>query len=185
MAQTVTNVTAGKPRATGGVYRAPLGTTLPTDATTALGEAFVNLGYCSEDGVTNTNSPETENVKAWGGSVVLPLQTGKDDTWSFTLLGALDVDVLKAIYGSDNVTGTLATGITVTANADEAEEAVWVFEMNLREGALQRIVLPDAKITEVGEIQYTDNEAVGYATTLSAMPDASGNTHYTYIIRAE
>ena len=52
------NVTAGKPKITGAVYRAPLGTTLPTDATTDLAEAFKNMGYGSEDGLVNNNTPE-------------------------------------------------------------------------------------------------------------------------------
>ena len=37
---TVSNVSAGKPKVSGAVFRAPLGTTLPTDATTSLGNAF-------------------------------------------------------------------------------------------------------------------------------------------------
>lgn len=179
----VSNVTAGKPAVSGGVYRAPLNSTLPTDATTALDAAFVNLGYASEDGVVNENTPESDDIKAWGGDTVLSLQTEKNDTFQVTLIEVLDTNVLKAVYGSGNVTGTLATGIKVSANGGEAEEASWCFEMVLRDGALKRIVLPDAKITEIGEITYTDDEAVGYEITLTAYPDASGNTHYEYIIR--
>ena len=179
----VTNVTAGKPAVSGGVYRAPLNSTLPTDATTPLDAAFVNLGYASEDGVVNENTPDSEDIKAWGGDTVLSLQTEKNDTFTVTLIEVLDVNVLSAVYGSGNVTGTLATGITVSANGGEAEEASWCFEMVMRDGALKRIVIPDAKITEIGEITYTDDEAVGYEVTLTAYPDASGNTHYEYIIR--
>lgn len=182
--ETVTNVTAGKPAAGGAIYRAPLGTTLPTDATTALDAAFVSLGFCSDDGLTNSNSPETDNVKAWGGKNVLALQTDKPDTFQFKLIEVLNPNVLKAIYGDDNVTGTLSTGITVKANADEPEEACWVVEMVMRDGAVTRKVLPDAKVTELSDIVYKDDEVTGYEVTLLAMPDATGQTHYEYTIRS-
>ena len=184
MANTATNVTAGKPKVGGAIYRAPIGTTLPTDATTALASAFVCLGYVSEDGLTNDNSPESEDIKAWGGDTVLTLQTSKEDTFGFTLIEALNVDVLKTIYGDDNVTGTLATGITVTANTKELDEYVWAIDMVLRDGALKRIVIPDGKVSEVGTITYADGDAVGYKTTLGTSPDTSGNTHYEYIIKS-
>lgn len=174
-------VTAGKPATGGAIYCAPLGTTLPTDTTTSLDAAFESLGYCSEDGLVNSNSPENENIKAWGGDTVLSVQTSKDDTFKFTLIEALNVNVLKAIYGSSNVTGTLSTGISIQANADEAEYCSWVIEMIMKGGVAKRIVIPSAKVTEVGDITYADGDAVGYETTLTAQPDTSENTHYEYI----
>lgn len=175
-------VTAGRPKTGGAVFRAPAGTAAPTGATTALGEAFVDQGYVSDAGVVNNNSPSSESVKAWGGDPVLDLQTEKPDTWALTLISVKDVAVLKTVYGEANVTGTLETGITVTANATELPSSVWVIDQVLRGGTLKRTVLPDAKITEIGEITYSDSAAVGYPLTLSAYPDASGNTHYEYIV---
>lgn len=175
------NVTTGKPKKGGAIFRAPLGSVLPTDATTALDEAFVCLGYCGEDGLTNANSPESDSLKAWGGDTVLTFQTAKEDTFTFVLIEALNPDVLKAVYGDDNVEGTLEAGITVKANSDEQMAAAWVIEQVMRDGAHKRIVIPSAAVTEVGDITYSDEDAVGYETTITATPDTNGNTHYEYI----
>ena len=181
MANTVSNVSVGKPKVGGAISAAPLGTTLPTNATSDLDAAFKSLGYVSEDGVTNSNSPSSDKVKAWGGDTVLNLQTEKPDDFKFTLIESLNVDVMKFVYGDDNVSGDLTNGIEVKANADDAVEHVLVIDMIMRGGVLKRVVLPQAKVTAVEDIVYSDSDAVGYGTTVSTMPDGDGYTHYEYI----
>jgi hypothetical protein len=138
----------------------------------------------SEDGVTNSNSPSSEDIKAWGGDIVMNIMTEKPDNFSFTLIEALNIDVLKFVYGSANVTGDLATGITIKANASTPEAHVIVIDMIMTDGALKRVVMPGAYISEVGEITYKDDEAVGYETTVLCPPDEEGNTHYEYIVKS-
>ena len=174
------NVSAGKPKVTGAIFIAPVGTTLPTDSTTALATAFVELGYASDAGVVNSESRETETIKAWGGDTVLKPFTGKEDTFQFTLIEALNVNALKLVYGDSNVTGDLTNGITIKSAAEDLDYHSFVIEMVLN-GAIKRIVIPSAKVTEVGDITYADGETIGYDTTLSAVPDAAGGTHYEYI----
>lgn len=176
----VDNVIVGKPKTDGAIFMAPAGTTLPTDATTALASAFKCLGYVSEDGVVNSNSPESEDIKAWGGDIVASPLTGKPDKFSFTLIESLNVDVLKLVYGADNVTGTLETGISIKANSKDYNNVVIVIERAIR-GTFGRIVIPKAKVSEIGDITYVDNNVVGYPVTISALPGDDGDTHHDYI----
>lgn len=175
------NVSTAKPKIGGAIYSAPLGTTLPTDAVTKLDGAFKSLGYISEDGLTNNNTPETDAIKAWGGKTVTVVQSEKTDTFGYTLIEALNIEVLKEVYGSDNVSGDLDTMITIRANATPLEAHCLVVDMVLKAGVLKRIVIPNAAVSEIGEISYKDADAIGYETTLTAMPDGNGDTHKEYI----
>lgn len=173
--------TVGKPKVGGGVYIAPLGTALPTDATTALNAAFKNVGYVSDSGVTNTITRDNTEVKAWGGDTVMNIQTGFNDQWKMKLLQVMNTDVMKPVFKAANVTGALATGVTVTVNSEELEAYAYVIDMIYNNNVLKRIVIPNAKVVELGDITYVDGEPVGYDITLGSVPDDNGNTHYEYM----
>ncbi len=178
----VSNVSTGKPKVAGAVYRAPKGTTLPTDASTALANTYLDMGYISEDGVTNTNSPDSEKIKDWSGQTVLVVTTEKPDTFKLTFLEALNSNVLETVYGANNVTVSAQAGtIAVVANSAALDEYVYVIDMAMKGGALKRIVIPNGSLSELGDIVYKSDEAVGYEVTLEALPDSSGNSHYEYI----
>ncbi len=177
------NVTAGKPRYGGAAFTAPAGSTLPTDASTALDAAFVGLGYISEDGLTNDGERSSENIKAWGGDIVLSVQTEKTDTFTVTFIEALNPEVLKIVHGDSNVTGSVTEGLSVSVNSKELTERAWVFDMVMNGGVLKRVVIPAGKVTNVSEVVYNDEEAVGYECEITAYPDSADNTHYEYFIK--
>ena len=176
-----TKVTAGKPMTGGAILVAPLGTSLPTSTAATIAAAFENVGYISDAGVVNSNSPTSTSVKAWGGDTVLDVQTEKPDTFKFTLIEAKNIEALKLVFGSDNVSGTLATGITINANSKEQVAKSIVIDMLLSNNTAKRVVLPNCKVTAVGDVTYSDSAAVGYEVTVSCYPDSNGNTHYEYI----
>ena len=184
MANNTANVTAGKPKESGGVYRAPLGTTLPTDATTALGQAFVGLGFVSDAGMTQVYNHQSTDIKDWGGSTIYTTEEGLTDTYQFNMVEAINAEVLKVFFGDDNVTGARATGITVKGNSKSVPAACYVFELAVANGGYRRIVLPNAKPSTRENVQYVGNDVVGYGVTLTCYPDAQGNTHYEYTIKS-
>lgn len=99
MAGTATNVTAGKPRPAGAVFSAPIGTTAPTNATSALGEAFKDNGFVSSDGVTRSISKSTTSIKEWGNGTVLITEDEKTVTVKLKLIEYLNADVQGLVHG--------------------------------------------------------------------------------------
>lgn len=179
----VENVSVGKPKITGAVYRAPAGSTLPTDATTELDIAFKELGYVSEDGVENEDKRSSEKVKDWGGNIIASIQNGKEDAYKMSLVEALNVEVLKTVYGDANVTGSLETGIVIKSNGDEQEPSSWVIDMIMHGSFMKRIVIPNGKLSNLETIKYKSNDLISYGITIDALPDSTGTTHYEYIAK--
>ena len=181
MANNAQNVSFGKPKATGAVFIAPAGTTLPTDGTTALDNAYKDMGYISEDGYVQSIETDTAEVKAWGGDTVLTAQSSYKETHTVNFIET-NVNTLKAIYGSTNVTEA-GGKITVNSKSTPLDECVVVIELALTGGRVKRVVIPHAKIADrSGDISYTDEGAVTYPAKFSASPDAtSGNYHIEYI----
>lgn len=182
---TTANITTGKPKTGGAIWCAPSGTALPTDATTALADTYVNLGYISENGVENDRSVDTTVTKAWGGDPVYVIQNGATDDYKFTMIESLNAEVLKVYNGSDNVSGTPATGMSVKHNSNEMEQRVYVIETIIRTSdgngtKLRRTVIPHGMISSRESVTFTDSDLVAYGVTVTGMQDAAGNTSYEY-----
>lgn len=181
----VSLVSAATPKVTGGFLSAPLGTALPTNSSTALNASFIALGYIGEDGVTETPNRSTTDVNAWGGDLVAVLQDKFDITVKLNFLQALDPEVRKAVFHKDNVTvtnptTTVGTEIKILHNSKLLETRSWVIE-SFYDRAAVRLVMPRARITEVGDIKYSHKEITMYECTLRLFPDATGNHAYEYV----
>jgi len=179
------NVAAAKPKVGGGVYRAPLGTVLPTDATAALGAEFEALGYISEAGVTPTRDTSVEKIKAWGGDIVAALLTDESRSFEFTLLEVFSEAVQAFVHGDENVTATAATTtagtqLAVVDKGGKPVQQVLVFDM--RHGdKRRRVIVPVADPTITGEEAWTDGSLSAYTVTVEAIKDDSGARVYEYL----
>lgn len=180
MANDVTNVSVGKPKAAGGVHAAPVGTALPRDAKAALNAAFKSLGYVSKDGLSNSVDVSDTTIEEWGGNTVLNVVSSRKEIFKLKFIETNEL-VLKEVYGDQNVTGDISTGLTVLHNAAELKKRSYVFELVLTGNRVKRIVLPNAQVIKTGEISYKAGEEIGYEVEIQAYPDAQGNTVYEYI----
>lgn len=181
---TTTNVTAGKPKVEGAVYTAlkSANLALPSDTETELASGYECVGYISEDGVKRAKEISSESIKAWGGDTVLRTRTANDTTFTFKMLEYLKKIVQEVAYGSENVSGTVDTGMTVKDKPRyDGEKRVWVIDQIMTGNVKSRTVIPEAVVTAIGEIAYKDNEAAGYEITLGTYPDSTGVTVYEYL----
>ncbi|MBK7822820.1 MAG: hypothetical protein IPJ61_17600 [Tessaracoccus sp.] len=180
------NVMAGMPNNVGAIFRAPLGTPLPTDATTALDSAYKELGYASSDGWARQVNKSYNALNAWGGDEVGKARSEHSVGFNVTLIEDLNGDVQTAKWGTAAVTVTPANEahgnlVTVTYEGEETDPAVWVFDM-YDEGRLHRTVFPNAKdVTESFEQTFSDAEAVGLPFEMTAYRGPDGAYFVDYL----
>lgn len=189
--QSSANVTFSKPgtsaNKSGYIWVAPLGTTVPTDATTELDPAFVGLGYLSEDGLTEPASFEPgDDIVAAGGDTVAQADPTFSKKWTGTCIEALNEDLLKVAYGSDNVTVTDATDtedgvITVKEQAGDLEHHVIVIDEMLKGARKRRNVMADATFLITGDITHVHTALVNFEFTINAYPTATQPAQTQYI----
>lgn len=177
-------VTYGKPKLDGGILTAPVGTKLPTDAIMALDTKFVSLGYVSEDGVENGRDADTDDIRAWGGDKVLSIRNNEENSFTFRLIESVNIEVVKFIYGEDNVTGT-QDKFSVEVGSYQMEEKAFVIDQILKNGYLKRTVIPKGKPNLDGNVNYEDDDATGFDIKLDCMVDDNGKYFYEYVQKAD
>lgn len=158
----------------GRICLAPLGTTPPTDSTSTLDEAFVNVGYISEDGVTETPETDTEVIRAWqNGDEVRTVQTSHAIRYGFTMIETNEAS-LKAYYGHyDSVTGD------VKVSGRQLPRQMMVVETFDEIGGVamvRRRLAEVAQVTDRGEVSLTNSEASGFEVTVTCYPGEDGET---------
>ena len=112
---------------TGAIWKAPLGTALPTDSITAWNAAFVNLGYL-EDGFELEQDLTTKDLNAWQTvetirtittmlirKLLFTINQTDKDTVALALGGATITPVLGTSVGT--VTIAITTGLITTSAA--------------------------------------------------------------------
>lgn len=167
------NLTIGRPKAGGAIYVAPLGTSLPNDAGTSLSGDFVNLGYITEDGVTQSTAEDIEMIKAWGPENVMVAQNDFSETVTYNLMETIRPAVLQFVRGAGNVSIDGDGAIASATTGDPLPRCVVVIDTIQNNGSanprIHRIVYGDCQITDrSGDQTYNNSDPVTFPVTLTA-----------------
>lgn len=151
---------------------APLGTALPTSVSASLNAAFNDLGWLSDNGVTNNISRDVTKHYAFGGECVKTTQDRYTETISFTLLES-NADVLGTVYGAGNVTSAGST-LTVEHESGMLDEISLVFDFidGDNDG---RIVVRRGRVVEIAEIKYAHTDPTSYELTVDVYRTDNGD----------
>jgi hypothetical protein len=152
---------------TGAVYVAPFATTGPTDSDGTLDAAFIDLGYCSPDGVKETTDKTTSQIRAWQNGALVR-EVVSEGTFSVdTTFIETNVAVLELYYGVTNDAGKFLIDPRKTGGRQ-------AFVIDVIDGtSIERTYIPAGEITSVGERTQASGDAVMYAVTITAYADAT------------
>ena len=168
-------------------FFAPIGTALPTDPSTALDPAYLTAGYCSTDGLTISTNTSTQDIGAFGITVparMLVTSATKTGTLSFLETNPVTQAVYRRLPLPGQTGGPTAdtTGIMSVAEGP-ARVANYVGVFIATDGSnIIRKVAPNIVVTDSADEQIAQNSSISYGVTFTLLPDASGNTLYSYYL---
>lgn len=160
MAISTEKISDAKAAVTGAVYVAPKGTSLPTDASTALGSGFETF-YSKTDGAVLKYEHNITMLDAWEATDIDVLN--EKNTVELTInpleVFGLNAAISKLMFNASNVTTGTSGAITAIAIDDSlAEECVVVIETILKGNIKQRFVFPRFQCTTHGDITLKRGE---------------------------
>lgn len=160
------------------VYKAPVGTTGPTNTWTAWPAAWNLVGLLDGDeGFTEARDEETAEHYAWGGILVKSTRSKHKRTIRFVALE--DNNVVFELLNPGSTKGALVAGVTTDIIRVPVSQE-WAFGFETRDGnKIRRRVVDRGEVTEVAEIVDNESELTVYDMTTTLYPDSSGVLYKT------
>ncbi|WP_280485355.1 hypothetical protein [Nocardia cyriacigeorgica] len=168
------------PKVKGVIFRAPLNSTLPTNAVDVLDTVFKDLGGISDAGITNAQSRDVTKIKDFAGDTIATPQNDYTETIQVEFVESTNLEVLKTVFGDTNVTFTPATSttgarITVDHNSQSLPKSAYIVD-TVQGVGLRRMVAPIAQPITVGDVVQVSNDIVKYNVTFECFKYVDGET---------
>lgn len=148
----------------------------------AQAEGWVRLGEGSTDGVESAQEMDSNEKRVWSKNLGTTF-TNYRDTLVVRLASATDNDALKAVVGVNNVkalTGAVS-GIRVSFRNRQPGIGAWLIQMKTDDGRDWWIVVRKGQVDPNITRSMGDEDIVVMETTVNALEDNTGETHYELI----
>lgn len=165
----------------GGGWVGALGTAQPASPLTYPPAPWLALGAISDDGLTYGFDEDSQDFTPWGQSspfrtvVTKSVRTFKITLWETNRPAARSVMTRIPVASlTPDVSNVTSYAESSTQTPDRRS---WIFDVYDGD-TLERFYVPSGEVTDRGDVTYKQDEMAGYEITVSAYPDASGNTVY-------
>ncbi|MEW1705953.1 hypothetical protein AB0230_01820 [Microbacterium sp. NPDC089190] len=133
----------------------------PTSAVSVLGSGWTDVGYVSEDGVTETSEQSTTALRAWQKRKKVRTIVEEGSVRYQLRLIQTNADTVALYYG-----GTVATDGSIVIDPTK-ERPVIALNLDVIDGDKSiRAYGPESQVVEVGDQVYSNGEAIGYEVTI-------------------
>lgn len=162
----------------GSLHTAPVGSTLPTDVSTALDAAFIDVGWISDEGATLSVSKDMEPVPVWQQFEPVKYVVTSSDTTISATLRQWDQNTVRLAFGGGTVEETsVGSGVFryEPPGPEEIDERAIVLTW-LYDTYTYRFVAPRALITEGVESTFVRSAPSDLPITLGLLGTAGVKT---------
>lgn len=157
---------------TGAVYATANGDVAdaPDTAISTLDVLFADLGYVSDDGITEAYNDDTTEIKAWqGGTVVRTIISGSKATLKFMLIENKR-EVVELYHKGSVVVSDGSTGFKIDVMVPTPDRRSFVLDV-IDGNDHERIYIPDGEVSSRSDITYKSDTQIGYEVEITMYPN--------------
>lgn len=151
-------------------FTGAVGSTAPTDTTTALDAAFKNNGLISEDDLTQSVNVDRNELHSQGGKLVRVKRTSQTRQWTVTLLENSHQVFTIANPGS---TAATATGVTTRHYKAQTTALVAIVIEAVEGDIVSRFWIPSAEVFADGDRTLGPSAMWMQPVTIMVYPDST------------
>jgi hypothetical protein len=167
----------------GDVFTHAIGATItaPTNATTALDVDFQAVGALSDEGLKESTKQDRTDIFIWQNNTLARRIPGQF-TKTFQFAAAETSIFNLGLHFPGSTVASTVEGASVAEKPPATDIRAWVLYGKDGTSRTQRVYLPQAEITERGDVVWSSGGVTVYEWTLSAYVDTSGVVAYRYYV---